>query len=66
MSKTDFEKAVIIRMRRLRKKKALFEKMQQEMGEEEFTKEKAREYIEKAGDLAINERKEINAKQKLH
>jgi mannose/fructose/N-acetylgalactosamine-specific phosphotransferase system component IID len=42
--KTQFEKAVIIRMRRLRKKKRLFEKMQKEL-ENTNTKEEAANFI---------------------
>lgn len=60
--KTEFEKKVIIKMRRLRKKKSLFDQIQKELGSR-TSKEDMEKFIAKeAALLSIADRRDINAK----
>ncbi len=71
MAKTEFEKRVIIKARRLRRKKSFFEQCQKEiheiiMAHPDMTIENAMKlYIQEAGDKSVEEKKISNAKQKL-
>lgn len=62
MAKTWLEKRILIRMRRLQRKKKIFDDMHNEIGEGQITKISAAEYISAA---CYRLAQQLNGKQKL-